>query len=53
MKVKNWIFKNFLGWWSVTPEELAIYTASFCTDKIIVDGFCGSGGNVIQVIIIN
>jgi hypothetical protein len=28
---------------------LAIYTAKFCVDKVIVEGFCGSGGNVIQV----
>jgi hypothetical protein len=38
-----------IGWWSVTPEELAKYTASLCRDKIVADGFCGSGGNVIQV----
>jgi hypothetical protein len=39
-----------LGWYSVTPEELAKYTAELCgKEKIVVDGFCGSGGNVIQV----
>jgi len=33
----------------VTPEELAKYTASLVKDKVICEGFCGSGGNVIQV----
>jgi trimethylguanosine synthase len=48
MKVNNFLI---LGWWSVTPEELAAYIANLCVDKVVVDGFCGSGGNVIQVII--
>lgn len=40
-----------IGWYSVTPEELAKYTAMAITDKksTVVDAFCGSGGNVIQV----
>jgi trimethylguanosine synthase len=42
-------FNFSLGWYSVTPEELAVYTAEFCKNKVIIDGFCGSGGNVIQV----
>jgi hypothetical protein len=33
----------------VTPEELAKYTATLCEGKVVADGFCGSGGNVIQV----
>jgi hypothetical protein len=36
-------------WWSVTPEEIAIYTADLIKGKTVIDGFCGSGGNVIQV----
>ena len=40
---------DYESWWSVTPEELAAYTANLCIDKVVVDAFCGSGGNVIQV----
>jgi hypothetical protein len=45
------LFTIILGWYSVTPEELAIYIASSVTNKnsVVVDAFCGSGGNVIQV----
>jgi hypothetical protein len=56
MKEFKWTMKvrrvDYLGWWSVTPEELASYTAQLCKDKVVVDGFCGSGGNVIQVYMI-
>ena len=41
---------DYESWWSVTPEELAAYTANLCIDKVVVDAFCGSGGNVIQVL---
>jgi hypothetical protein len=39
------------GWYSVTPEELASYISLSVTDKnsVVVDAFCGSGGNAIQV----
>jgi hypothetical protein len=37
------------SWWSVTPEEIAKYTATLCEGKTVADGFSGSGGNVIQV----
>jgi hypothetical protein len=40
---------DYESWWSVTPEELAKYTAKLCLGKVVADGFCGSGGNVIQV----
>jgi hypothetical protein len=40
---------DYESWYSVTPEELAKYIANLCVDKVVVDGFCGSGGNVIQV----
>ncbi len=33
----------------MTPEEIAKYTAALCEGKVVADGFCGSGGNVIQV----
>ncbi len=38
-----------LGWYSVTPEEIAKYTANMCRKAVVVDAFCGAGGNVIQV----
>jgi hypothetical protein len=54
MKVKytKILYNKILGWYSVTPEDLAKYTAIAVTGKnsIVVDAFCGSGGNVIQVI---
>jgi hypothetical protein len=43
------ILMDYESWYSVTPEELAKYIANLCIDKTVVDGFCGSGGNVIQV----
>src|SRR5262249_28450698 len=36
------------GWYSVTPEEMARHTAQRCACGIIVDAFCGVGGNAIQ-----
>lgn len=36
------------SWYSVTPEEIAKYTAKLIKGKSIIDGFCGCGGNVIQ-----
>ena len=36
------------SWYSVTPEEIAKYTAKLIEGKTIIDGFCGCGGNVIQ-----
>jgi hypothetical protein len=44
---------DYESWYSVTPEELAKYIANLCVDKVVVDGFCGSGGNVIQVYTLN
>ena len=40
-----------LGWYSVTPEEIAQYNANKCKSKCILDTFCGAGGNAIQVYI--
>lgn len=36
------------SWFSVTPEKVAIYTATRCECDIIIDAFCGAGGNTIQ-----
>ena len=36
------------GWYSVTPEIIAKHIASRCVCDVIVDGFCGVGGNTIQ-----
>ncbi|XP_037816572.1 trimethylguanosine synthase [Lucilia sericata] len=36
------------SWFSVTPEKVAKHLAERLKCSIIVDGFCGSGGNVIQ-----
>ena len=40
---------DFESWYSVTPEELSIYIAKQCKGLKVVDAFCGSGGNTIQV----
>jgi len=40
-----------LGWYSVTPEEIASYIAVKCKCNCILDAFCGAGGNAIQVLI--
>ncbi|XP_070555121.1 uncharacterized protein [Ptychodera flava] len=36
------------GWYSVTPEKIAEHIAMRCQCDLIVDGFCGVGGNAIQ-----
>ncbi|RKP39838.1 RNA cap guanine-N2 methyltransferase-domain-containing protein [Dimargaris cristalligena] len=36
------------GWYSVTPEAIAKDTAERCKCDIIIDAFCGVGGNSIQ-----
>ncbi|CAG8467702.1 18244_t:CDS:1 [Acaulospora morrowiae] len=36
------------GWYSVTPEAVAAQIAERCRCDIIVDAFCGVGGNAIQ-----
>ncbi len=37
------------SWYSVTPEKIAQHIAERCRCDVIVDGFCGVGGNAIQV----
>lgn len=36
------------GWFSATPENIASHIAARCRCDLIVDGFCGVGGNAIQ-----
>ncbi|KAG0264369.1 Trimethylguanosine synthase [Mortierella polycephala] len=36
------------GWYSVTPEKIAAHIAERCASDIIIDAFCGVGGNSIQ-----
>ncbi|KAK9880754.1 hypothetical protein WA026_013077 [Henosepilachna vigintioctopunctata] len=36
------------SWYSVTPELIAKNTADRCKTDIIIDAFCGAGGNTIQ-----
>lgn len=36
------------SWFSVTPETVAAHTAQRCKCDLIVDAFCGAGGNTIQ-----
>ncbi|XP_059616864.1 uncharacterized protein LOC132261868 [Phlebotomus argentipes] len=36
------------SWFSVTPEKVAAHIAERCRCDLIVDGFCGVGGNTIQ-----
>lgn len=39
------------SWYSVTPEIIAEYLAKRLSEKfqVVLDGFCGAGGNTIQV----
>ncbi|XP_054718784.1 trimethylguanosine synthase-like isoform X1 [Uloborus diversus] len=36
------------SWFSVTPERIAVHIAERCSCDIIIDAFCGAGGNTIQ-----
>ncbi|XP_052902734.1 trimethylguanosine synthase [Anopheles moucheti] len=36
------------SWFSVTPEKVASHTAERCRSDLIIDAFCGCGGNTIQ-----
>jgi hypothetical protein len=40
-----WIAES---WFSVTPECIAEHIAERCRCDIVVDAFCGAGGNSIQ-----
>lgn len=47
-KVETLIFSVIESWYSVTPELVAKHTAQRLRCSIIVDAFCGAGGNTIQ-----
>ncbi|KAI5644113.1 RNA cap guanine-N2 methyltransferase domain-containing protein [Phthorimaea operculella] len=36
------------SWFSVTPENVARHIATKCTYDVVLDAFCGAGGNTIQ-----
>lgn len=36
------------SWYSVTPEIISQHIAERCSCYLIVDPFCGAGGNIIQ-----
>ena len=36
------------GWFSVTPQPIAQHIAERCRCDVIVDAFCGIGGNTIE-----
>lgn len=36
------------GWFSVTPEGIARHIAQRCQSDVVIDAFCGCGGNAIQ-----
>lgn len=36
------------GWFSVTPEKIAQHIARRCQSDVVIDAFCGCGGNSIQ-----
>ena len=42
------LFWRTEGWFSVTPERIARHIAQRCRCDIVVDAFCGIGGNTIQ-----
>ena len=46
--VKFLFLFNVEGWFSVTPEKIARHIAKRCRCNVIVDAFCGVGGNTIQ-----
>ena len=47
-KFDQGIWMDRESWFSVTPEKIAQHIAERCRCELIVDGFCGVGGNAIQ-----
>ena len=37
------------SWYSVTPEKIAEHIAERCRCDVVIDAFCGAGGNTIQL----
>ncbi|WFD32325.1 putative diacylglycerol O-acyltransferase tgs1 [Malassezia sp. CBS 17886] len=58
-RARNALFSRFSegilldeeSWFSVTPEAIAYRIATQCSCAVALDGFCGAGGNVIQLAI--
>jgi trimethylguanosine synthase len=46
--MNSFSFLSIEGWFSVTPEKIARHIAKRCRCDVIVDAFCGVGGNTIQ-----
>lgn len=42
------ILMDPIGWYSATPERIAKHTAQRMKCEVIIDAFCGVGGNTIQ-----
>jgi hypothetical protein len=36
------------GWFSITPQPIAAHIAERCSADVIIDAFCGVGGNTIE-----
>lgn len=36
------------GWYSVTPQPIAAHIADRCRCDVVIDAFCGVGGNSIE-----
>lgn len=36
------------GWFSITPQPIASHIAQRCQCDVIMDAFCGVGGNAIE-----
>lgn len=47
-KFDSGIWMDRESWFSVTPEKIAKHLAERCRCELLVDGFCGVGGNAIQ-----
>ncbi|KAI9298506.1 S-adenosyl-L-methionine-dependent methyltransferase [Neoconidiobolus thromboides FSU 785] len=47
-KYNEGIWMDQEGWYSVTPEKVAKHIANRMKCDVIIDGFCGVGGNAIQ-----
>ena len=37
------------SWFSVTPEKIAEHIAERCRCDVVIDAFCGAGGNTVQL----
>ncbi|XP_066991970.2 dentin sialophosphoprotein [Anabrus simplex] len=47
-KFDEGIMMDTESWFSVTPERVAEHIAERCQCDVVIDAFCGSGGNTIQ-----